>query len=117
MFGSASLTLFMLQIVTGLARTTDLSTNGVSITITKLTSPGNTGIVPRVVKVIPSGGIVINGGKFTASVNVNELDPESGAQYTISLCPNGAEADAGVGAPANTPLGLCIPDQAFMTLL
>jgi hypothetical protein len=107
-----------LQIVTGFARTVDLSTNGVSIAITKLTSPSvGPSFVPVVVKVIPSSQIVINGGKFTTSVNVNQLQPESGAQYTVSLCPNGAESDAGLGAPANTPLGLCIPDQAFMTLL
>jgi hypothetical protein len=107
-----------LQVVAGVARTVDLSTNGVSITITKLTSPSaGSSFVPVVVKVIPSSQIVINGGKFTTSVNVNELQPESGAQYTISLCPNGAESDAAISAPANTPLGLCISDQAFMTLL
>lgn len=109
-----------LQVVTGLERMFDLSTNGVSITITKLTSPNNTGVVPRVVKVIPSGSIVINGGKFTTSVNVNELDPESGAQYTLSLCPNGADTGSGLEPLPNSPpvpLGLCISDQAFMTLL
>ena len=103
-----------LQVVTGLQRTSDLSTNGVSITITKLTSPSNSSFVPTVVKVIRSGSIVINGGKFTTSVNINDLAPESGAQYTISLCPNGVEEGT---YPANTPVGLCIGDQAFMTLL
>jgi hypothetical protein len=106
-----------LQVVTGEQRTFDLDTSGVSFTVVKLTSPSNPNFVPTVVKVIPSSQIVINGGKFTAHVNVTELAAESGAQYTISLCPNGAESDAAIGAPPNTPVGLCIPDQAFFTLL
>jgi hypothetical protein len=105
-----------LQLVTGQQRTFDLATNGVSITITKLTSPGNASFVPTVVKVIRSGSIVINGGKFAASVNINDLQPESGARYTIGLCPDGAE-EVDPSLPANTPLGLCIGDPAFMTLL
>jgi hypothetical protein len=101
-----------LQTVTGVERTFDLSTEGVSIVIRKLTG-SNQGIV----KVIRSQDIVINGGKFTASVNVNDIDAESGAQYTISLCPNGAESGSGADTDPLVPPGLCIPDQAFMTLL
>jgi hypothetical protein len=104
-----------LQVVTTPTRTFDLSTNGVSIVIKKLTD-GNGNPVDEVVKVIRSADIQIIGGKFSASVNVNEISPESGAQYTISLCPNGAEETLPL-TDTTTPLGLCIPDQAFMTLL
>ena len=101
-----------LQVVTGVTRTFDLSTNGVSIVIQKLTGTFDVGVV----KVIRSADIQIIGGKFSTSVNVNEISPESGAQYTISLCPNGAEQTLPL-TDTTTPLGLCIPDQAFMTLL
>jgi len=100
-----------LQVVTTPTRTFDLSTNGVSIVIKKLTGTIDIGVV----KVIRSPDIQIIGGKFTASVNVHDISPESGAEYTISLCPSGVEETGTL--PANTPIGLCIPDQAFMTLL
>jgi hypothetical protein len=101
-----------LRVVAGETRVTEgLSTNGVSFVITKLTGT-NRGVK----KVIPSSGITINGGKFTASVNVNDIDPESGAQYGISLCPNGTEENDPL-LPPNTVLGICIADQAIMTLL
>ena len=82
-----------LQTVTNLVRQTVLSTNGVSIAITKLTSPTGTPQQPNtgVVLVIPSSQIVIIGNKFTASINVNQMAAESGASYAISLCPNGTE--------------------------
>lgn len=99
-----------LQVVTGLTRTFDLSTNGVSMVIQKLTGQN-----PGIKKVITSGGIQINGGKFVASVNVNEIDAESGAEYTISLCTNGAEQTGAL--PPNTPVGICIPAQAYFSLL
>jgi hypothetical protein len=102
-----------LQKVTGEVRITDLSPNGVSITITKLTSPGNLGT--GIVKVVPSSQIQIIGGKFTTSVSVNEISAESGAQYGISLCPNGTEENSSLAD--NTVLGVCIADQAIMTLL
>ena len=105
-----------LQVVTGETRNFDLSTNGVSFVITKLTSPsaGPVGVV----KVVRSADIVINGGKFTASVNINDIRPESGAKYGVSLCPNGAETNfAPDGDPLLTPPGICIAQQAIMTLL
>ena len=110
-----------LQTVTNFVRKTDLSTNGVSITITKLTSPTGTPQQPNtgVVLVIPSSQIIINGGKYTTSVNVNQIQAESGASYAIALCPNGAETDV-VPDPTNPPSipvrGLCIADQGRMTL-
>ena len=102
-----------LQTVTNLVRKTDLSTNGVSIAITKLTSPTNqpTGVVA----VIPSSQVTINGGKFTASINVNQMAAESGASYAISLCPNGTEQND-PGLDPNTVIGNCIADQGQMTL-
>jgi hypothetical protein len=104
-----------LQTVTNFVRKTDLSTNGVSITITKLTSisvpPQPTGVVA----VIPSSQIIINGGKYTTSINVNQMQAESGASYAISLCPNGTEQNDPNLAP-NTVLGNCIADQSRMTL-
>jgi hypothetical protein len=107
----------LLQVVTNFVRKTDLSTNGVSITISKLTSPLNQ---PKgVVLVIPSRQITIIGGKYTASVNVNQIQAESQASYAIALCPNGAETDV-VPDPTNPPSipvrGICIADQGRMTL-
>jgi len=105
-----------LQLVTGVTRTFDLSTNGVSIVITKLTSPLARPV--GVVKVVRSTDIVINGGKFTTSVNINDIQPESGATYGISLCPSGAETDfVPDGDAALTPPGICIANQATMELL
>jgi len=105
-----------LQAVTGVTRIFDLSTNGVSIVITKLTSP--TAAPLGVVKVVRSTDIVINGGKFTTSVNINDIQPESGATYGISLCPSGAETDfVPDGDAALTPPGICIANQATMELL
>ncbi|HKZ03966.1 MAG TPA: hypothetical protein VJU81_00725 [Methylomirabilota bacterium] len=102
-----------LRVVTGETRVTgELSTNGVSFVITKLTGTFGLGIK----KVIPSSEITIIGGKFAGSVNTNDIDPESGAQYGISLCPNGTEQND-PSLPPNTPLGICIADQAIMTLL
>lgn len=49
-------------------------------------------------------------------VRVPELRPESGARYTISLCVNGAESDSGADSESLVAPGLCIPEQAFMTL-
>ena len=88
-----------LQVVTGVTRSLDLSTNGVSFVITKLSSPTDAEL--GIVKVIRSTDIVINGGKFTTSVNVNDIQPESGAQYGISLCPNGAETDFAPDGPGD----------------
>jgi hypothetical protein len=106
-----------LQVVADVTRTFDLSTNGVSIVITKLTSPSASGL--GVVKVVRSTDIVINGGKFTTNVSVNDIQPESGAQYGISLCPNGAETDFAPSGPDPelTPPGICIANQATMGLL
>ena len=106
-----------LQVVTNVVRNTDLSTNGVSIAITKLTSPTN--LFTGVVTVIPSSQIIINGGKFTTSINVNQMQAESGASYAISLCPNGTEQnDPSLNPPTGpfTVLGNCIADQGRMTL-
>jgi hypothetical protein len=64
--------------------------------ITKLTGQ-NAGVV----KVVPSSQIVINGGKYTTSVNVNDIQAESGQSYAISLCPNGTEQND-PNLPANT---------------
>ena len=99
-----------LQVITNFVRVTDLSTNGVSIVIQKLTTAipnGNTGVV----KVVPSSGIIINGGKFTTSVNVNDIQAESQQSYAISLCPNGT-TDNDPNLPANTVIGNCIADNA-----
>ena len=106
-----------LQVVVNVTRTFDLSTNGVSFVITKLSSP--TGAPLGIVKVIRSADIIINGGKFATSVNINDIQPESGAQFGISLCPNGAETDFAPDGPAPelTPPGICIANQARMTLL
>jgi len=68
-----------------------------------------------VVAVIPSSQIIINGGKYTTSINVNQMQAESGASYAISLCPNGTEQNDPNLAP-NTVLGNCIADQSRMTL-
>ena len=98
-----------LQVVTGpLTRVTDLSTNGVSFVIQKLTGQN-----PGIVKVIRGANIEISGGKYTTSVKLADISPESGKEYTVSLCINGAEETS---APANVPVGICIPDQAFFTL-
>lgn len=102
-----------LEVVTDVTRTFDLSTNGVSIVITKLSGTSGLGVV----KVIRSGQIVINGGKFTASVNVNDIQAESGAQYAISLCPDGAEAESGANDNPLVAPGICISEAALMTLL
>jgi len=97
-----------LETVTNPQRTFDLPTTGVSMVITKLTGSG-TGVV----KVILNPGI--NGGEYRTQVNVNELFPEpDGTTYSIDLCLSGA---ASPGLPPNTPIGICIPTQAIMTLL
>ena len=119
--GSPPVTPTSFQTVTNFVRKTDLSTNGVSITITKLSSPTGTPEVPKtgVVLVIPGSQIIINGGKYTTSINVNQIQPESGASYAISLCPNGAETDVvpDPTIPPSIPVrGLCIADQGRMTL-
>jgi hypothetical protein len=107
----------LLQVVTNFVRKTDLSTNGVSITITKLTSPRTNNADTGVVAIIRSGQIVINGGKFTTSVNVNQIHAESQASYSIALCPNGAETDFTPDPINPNPVvGLCIADQGRMTL-
>lgn len=100
-----------LQVVTNFVRVTPTSTNGVSIAITKLD-----GVGAGVVKVIPSSEIVINGGKFTTSASINDIVPESGASYAVSLCPNGTEQND-PNLAENTVLGICIADQARFTLL
>jgi hypothetical protein len=106
-----------LEVVTGIVRTFDLSTNGVSIVISKLTLNQVPLAEPLIVKVIRSADIQINGGKFVSSVNVNDLQPDvGGTEYAINLCPNGVEVPDPPLLPT-VPLGICIPDQAIMTLL
>ena len=111
----------LLQVVTNVVRVTPTSTNGVYIVITKLdgllTNPDN-----PVVKVIPPSQIVINGGKFTASVKVADIQPESGMPYAVSLCPNGATDNTqfppnGPPQPLDPtiPVGICIADNARFT--
>lgn len=101
-----------LQKVTGEVRITEgLTPNGVSVTITKLTMDN-----PGVVKVIPSSQILFSGGKFTTTTPINDIDPQSGAKYSISLCPFGT-TDNDQNLAANTVLGICIDDPAIMTLL
>jgi len=95
-----------LQVITNFVRVTDLSTNGVSIVIQKLTGQ-NTGVV----KVVSGSDIIINGGKFTTSVNVNDIQAESQQSYAISLCPNGT-TDNDPNLPANTVIGNCVADNA-----
>jgi len=86
-----------------------LPTTGVSMVVTKLTGTSNIGVV----KVILNPGI--NGGEYREQVNVNELFPEpDGTTYSVDLCLSGA---ASPGLPPNTPIGICIPTQAIMTLL
>ena len=108
----------LLQVVTNVVRVTPTSTNGVYIVVTKLggllTNPDN-----PVVKVIPPSEIVINGGKFTTSVKVADIQPESGMPYAISLCPNGATDNTqfpsnGPPQPLDPtiPVGICIADNA-----
>lgn len=103
-----------LMVVTGFARvpTEQLSTNGVSFVITKLTGSANIGVV----KVIRSGNITTDGNKYSVDphVNVNEIFPESDAQYSISLCPSGVE-ETDPSLPANTPIGICIANNARLT--
>lgn len=115
-----------LQIVTGVTRTFDLSTDGVNIMITKLSDPtapaSYQATLPKIVTIVPSTDITINGGKYTSSVNVNALEPNSGATYAVSLCPNGSAIDPILNPLQDTsgawrPQGICIPDQAIFTLL
>jgi hypothetical protein len=88
------------------------STTGVSITITKLTG-ANAGVV----KVIPSSGITIEGGRFKAVTSFNNIQAESGANYSVALCPDGSsEAETDPTLPANTVTGNCIADQGRFTL-
>ena len=106
-----------LMVATGFTRvpTAELSTNGVSFVITKLTGSNNIGVV----KVIRSGSISTEGNKYSVvpHINVNEIFPESGAQYSISLCLNGEEErDPSLPPLApNTPIGICIADNARLT--
>lgn len=110
-----------LEVVTPRARVTLTSTNGVSFVITKLTQVVN-GIkvpldTPVVVKVIRSQDITINGNKFTTTFNTNDIQADQGGtDYVISLCVSGAE-DVDPSLPPNTPVGICIQNQALMTLL
>jgi hypothetical protein len=70
-----------------------------------------------VVKVINPSDIVINGGKFTASVKVVDIQAEGGMPFAVSLCPNGTtenptiiDPDPITGKP--TVVGICIADNA-----
>jgi hypothetical protein len=101
-----------LQVPTGFTRvpTAQLSTNGLSIVITKLT-----GSNPGVVKVIRSGAIATGGNKYSTTAAVGDLLPESGALYSVGLCPSGTEEND-PSLPANTPIGTCIANHATMTL-
>jgi hypothetical protein len=82
-----------------------------SIVITKLTGTSNLGVV----KVIRSGNITTGGNNFTVNPNISMSDifPESGATYAFSLCPSGVEQ---TDAPENTVIGICIANQAILTI-
>lgn len=99
-----------LRVVTDFVRVTPTSTNGVYIVITKLNSVNDPNSV-GVVKVIKPSDIVINGGKFTASVKVVDIQAEGEMPFAVSLCPNGT-TDNDPNLPANTPVGICIADNA-----
>jgi hypothetical protein len=109
----------LLQVVTNVVRVTPTSTNGVYIVVSKL-DPANPNAPPLFTKVIPSTQgpetIVIIGGKFTTSVNVQDLQAVSGAPFAISLCPNGV-TNGVVPLPdnPNPVMGICIPDNARFT--
>jgi hypothetical protein len=102
-----------LMVATGFTRvpTAQLSTTGLSIVITKLTGTSNLGVV----KVIRSGNITTGGNNFTVNPNISMSDifPESGATYAFSLCPSGVEQ---TDAPENTVIGICIANQAILTI-
>ena len=110
--GTSALQSGALQVVTNFVKVTPTSTNGVYIVITKLnsvTDPNSVGVV----KVIPPSDIVINGGKYTTSVKVLDIDAETGQPFSISLCPNGVES--GFNPDPQTPnpvVGICIADNA-----
>jgi len=123
-----------LEVVTGVTRIFDLPIDpvtgfavpGTSIVISKLSSPSCTNC-PKIVSVIPSTGIVINGNKFTSSVKVVDIQAESGASYSFNLCVNGSEeaplTDPAGCTPSPTmpgcvwkPRGICLPDQGLATL-
>ncbi len=97
-----------LETVTDFQRTFDLPTTGVSMVVTKISGEDQ-----GVKKVILNPEIT--GGEYRTQVNVNELSPDTGGTtYSVDLCLSGAASE---GLPANTPIGICIPTQAIMTLL
>jgi hypothetical protein len=114
-----------LQTVTNVVRVTDLVPDGVAIVITKLSDPAappNT--LPKVVKVIqnpPEGSpgpalVVINGGKFTTSVKVVDIEATTGAKYAFNLCPNSSDVTDENPLVAGVARGVCISDQGLATL-
>jgi hypothetical protein len=107
-----------LMVATGFTRvpTAQLSTAGVSIVITRLFSPV-LNLPLGVIKVIRSGNLSTAGNNYTVTPNINmgELSPERGGKYGFSLCPSGVE-ETDPDLPDNTPIGICIADQATLTL-
>jgi hypothetical protein len=104
--------LVALQVPTGFAPVTNLSTNGVSIVIRKLTGPN-----PGIVKVIPGSQIKVTGPQYHVNVKGTELSPDpGGTEYAVNLCLNGAEEGSGADADSLQPTGLCIPDQGYISL-
>jgi hypothetical protein len=101
-----------LQVPTGFEPVTNLSTNGVSIVIRKLTGP-----TPGIVKVIPGSQIMITGPQYHVNVGNSELSPDvGGSEYAVNLCLNGAEEGAGTDTNSLQPTGLCIPDQGYISV-
>jgi hypothetical protein len=104
--------LVALQVPTGFEPVTNLSTNGVSIVIRKLTGP-----TPGIVKVIPGSQIRITGPQFHVNVKNTELNPDvGGSEYAVNLCLNGAEEGSGTDTNSLQPTGLCIPDQGYISV-
>jgi hypothetical protein len=120
-----------LQVVspTGFRQVSDLPTSGVSMTVRKLTLNQVPIADPPVVKILLDSctptppattcdpDIEINGHQYRAHFNINSIQPDSsGGLFSIDLCPFGAE-EVDPSVTATTPRGMCIPNQAILTLL
>ena len=104
-----------LMVATGFTRvpTAQLVTTGVSIVITKLAGTNNLGVV----KVFRSGNLDTSGNKYsvTPTITMSQIFVESGAKYAFSLCPSGVE-ETDPNLDPKTPIGICIADQAILTI-
>ena len=60
--------------------------------------------------------VVINGGKFTTSVKVVDIEASTGAKYAFNLCPNSSDVSAENPLVAGVARGICISDQGLATL-